>query len=101
MDYESGCHPPVVNDPAYAQKISEIGKERIGSSYFQEVRPLMLGEDFSWYQKEIPGVFAFVGCGKPGLPVCPNHHPGFRIDEDALPLAVMMHLCAVEGGGRL
>ena len=101
VDYESGCHPPVINDPDYANEIQKVGIERIGRSYFKNLRPLMLGEDFSWYQKEIPGVFAFIGCGKEEEPVYPNHHPGFRIDEAALPLAVMMHLCALEAACKI
>ena len=59
------------------------------------IAPLMLGEDFSWYQKEVPGVFAFVGCGTPGRKCYPNHHPKFEVEESALLDGVLLHLAAV------
>ena len=74
--YEQGSHPPVLNDEAH-------------------IAPLMLGEDFSWYQKEVPGVFAFAGCGTPGRKCYPNHHPKFEIEESALADGVLLHLAAV------
>ena len=96
INYRSNCHPAVINDPAFSCAIIETGKERIGDSCFQSLPPSMLGEDFSWYQEKVPGVFAFVGCGKPGQEVMFNHHPCFKIDEDSLGSAILLHLCAVE-----
>lgn len=55
----------------------------------------MLGEDFSWYQTMVPGVFAFVGCGKIEGESYPNHHPKFDIEERALVDAVALYLAAV------
>ncbi|MDL2258845.1 M20 family metallopeptidase [Eubacteriales bacterium OttesenSCG-928-K08] len=44
---------------------------------------LMIGEDFSFYQQEIPGLFFFVGVGEySGFP--PLHSPYFNFDEKAL-----------------
>ena len=44
---------------------------------------LMLGEDFSFYQQEIPGLFFFVGVGEySGFP--PLHSPHFNFNEEAL-----------------
>src|SRR3569833_2061813 len=49
------------------------------------------GEDFSFYQEKVPGLFVFLG----GMPkggdaktVAPNHTPDFFIDESAFPLGV-------------
>lgn len=96
VDYTSACHPPVVNDRSFASSLLKIGKKRMGYDHFRYISPLMLGEDFSWYQKYVPGVFAFVGCGQPGQTVYPNHHPRFCIDKAALGQACRLHLCAVE-----
>lgn len=43
----------------------------------------MIGEDFSFYQREIPGLFFFVGVGEySGFP--PLHSPHFSFNEEAL-----------------
>ena len=45
------------------------------------------GEDFAAYQKEIPGVFAFVGSN--GEKNAPDwHHDDFLVKDEALPVAV-------------
>jgi len=47
------------------------------------MQQLMLGEDFSFYQQEIPGLFFFVGVGEySGFP--PLHSPHFNFNEEAL-----------------
>ena len=47
------------------------------------VEPAMAAEDFSEYQREIPGVFCFLGIqgGRGGAPL---HALDFDFDEDAL-----------------
>lgn len=45
---------------------------------------LMASEDFSEFQKEIPGVYILVGAppvGKEPATAAPNHNPGFDFDE--------------------
>lgn len=39
-----------------------------------------IGEDFSFYQQKIPGVFVMIGSGGPYA----LHHPKFRVDDKAL-----------------
>ena len=45
----------------------------------------MGGEDFSFYMKEVPGVFAFLGSRnvEKGL-IYTNHQEQYTVDEDAL-----------------
>lgn len=78
--------PAVVNDEALAFAAEQIASE-IG---LNRVRPLPspAGEDFSFYQKEVPGLFLFLGTSGPHE----WHHPGFDVDERALPLGA--HLLA-------
>lgn len=48
-------------------------------------------EDFSFYQKKVPGFFYFLGCtpkDQDPLYAAPNHSPRFFIDEAALPTGV-------------
>jgi amidohydrolase len=54
-------------------------------------------EDFSFYQKAIPGFFYFMGCCPPdrdAATAAPNHSPRFYVDEACLPLGVNT-LCAL------
>lgn len=54
---------------------------------------MMLGEDFSVYQKRIPGVFVFVGAGNEEIGrAYPNHHEKFNIDEKAVIIATELYL---------
>ena len=93
--YDYGSHPPVNNDKKYSDAIQVKAQKLLSRRDFQHIAPLMLGEDFSWYQTKVPGVFAFVGCGNPNKEVFPNHHPRFEIDEEALVDAVTLHIAAV------
>ena len=52
-----------------------------------ETLPSTGGEDFAAYQKEIPGVFAFIGSN--GEDNAPDwHHDDFLVKDEALPVAV-------------
>lgn len=49
-------------------------------------RASMGGEDFSEYLRHSPGCFIYIGTGNRSLgTTVPWHHPGFDIDESALP----------------
>lgn len=95
ISYDYGSHPPVYNDSAFSENIQDEAKKLLREQSFAHIPPMMLGEDFSWYQTKVPGVFAFVGCGNPKEETFPNHHPRFDIDEDALKDAVSLHIAAV------
>ncbi|PQP81044.1 amidohydrolase [Paenibacillus sp. PCH8] len=76
--------PAVVNDESLA-----IAAEHVASELgLNRVRPLPspAGEDFSFYQKEVPGLFLFLGTSGPHE----WHHPGFDVDERALPLGAYL-----------
>ena len=77
-------YPPVLNDPILTQNMVELLKEN-EISYQELPEPFFLGEDFSYYQEKVPGVFFFLGTGSEeknfihGL-----HHNQFNFDEAAL-----------------
>ncbi|MDQ1234031.1 amidohydrolase [Paenibacillus sp. SORGH_AS306] len=70
--------PPVLNDEQWTGA-AQIAAEK---SDLQVVEPAVspASEDFSFYQKEVPGVFIFVGTSGPQE----WHHPSFDVDERAL-----------------
>ncbi|MBN2979798.1 MULTISPECIES: amidohydrolase [Cohnella] len=82
--------PAVTNDPSWIETAlaaaAKAGLEAI------EPVPSLAGEDFAFYQREIPGVFAFVGTNGPHE----WHHPAFDLDERALPLAAAYLAAAAE-----
>ena len=69
-------YPAVMNDPALYDRVRACGVE------FAELeRPVMITEDFSWYQRTLPGMFFFLGAG----PAPALHAADFRFDESILP----------------
>lgn len=72
-------YPAVMNDPGLYEDYKEIVK-RSGAVFKEREMPHMTGEDFAFYQKKWPGVFAFLGVGLvPAL-----HNNRFDFDEKAL-----------------
>ncbi len=94
IDYVFGSHPPLINHDTWSQVIGDQAKDMLTDDEFTRMPPMMLGEDFSWYQVHVPGVFAFVGCGSETGIQYANHHPKFDIDEKALSDAVTLHIAA-------
>ena len=89
-------HPGVINDAALTERLTEKAKVLFGKDRLCHVPPMMLGEDFSFYQQTVPGVFMFAGGGNPEIGCgYPNHHDCFNIDERVLTDSVMLHLMAV------
>ena len=49
------------------------------------MQPMMIAEDFSWFQRHVPGAYCFLGIQKPGCDA-PLHSNRFNLDEaDLLP----------------
>ncbi|MFT3996056.1 MAG: amidohydrolase [Asticcacaulis sp.] len=88
--------PLTYNDPALSAAITPAMIRAAGSS--DRVDPAAQAvtgaEDFSEFQKKVPGVFAFLGVAdpakKPGE-VAPNHSPYFDVYEPALEVGVRAH----------
>ncbi|MGN8771725.1 amidohydrolase [Paenibacillus barengoltzii] len=74
--------PPVLNDP----KLAELGEAAAEAAGYQAVSPVPspAGEDFSWYQREVSGLFVFMGTDGPQE----WHHPAFDLDERAIPVSI-------------
>ncbi|MGI6706441.1 MAG: M20 metallopeptidase family protein [Clostridia bacterium] len=78
---EKTFYPVVMNHPETTRYLEEcIGKENI-----VVMEPLMIAEDFSYFQKRIPGTYYFVGCGNPDKNmIYPLHSNRFNFDEAVL-----------------
>lgn len=89
--------PPATNNtPAWTDFAIQMAEE---SGLTVEPAPVNLaGEDFAYYQEEIPGAFVLVGTGKSPA----NHNPKFHVDPAALgPAAKYMARLAKEAFARL
>lgn len=73
--------PAVHNDPSLAE-LTVQAAERTGLTVV-DTPPSPAGEDFAYYQKQIPGFFVFMGTSGSRE----WHHPAFDLDERALPLS--------------
>ncbi|MBR0669703.1 amidohydrolase [Neoroseomonas soli] len=52
----------------------------------RDVLPAMTGEDFSWYLKQVPGAFVWIGNG-PAENGCELHNPLYDFNDEILPTA--------------
>jgi len=75
--------PPVINDPVAAAFVRTAAENHCSDAVVAPVRPVMGGEDFSFYLEQRPGAFAFIGMGGP-LSRHGHHTPLFDIDEEVL-----------------
>lgn len=79
-------YPPVINNNDMVKLVKEAGGNILGDDSVVELSvPTMGGEDFSYFQQKVPGVFFVVGTynEEKGL-VNALHNPKFNIDEDIL-----------------
>lgn len=70
--------PPVLNHSDWTDAAIQAAKQSGLETVIPAVSPA--SEDFAFYQKEVPGVFIFVGTSGPQE----WHHPSFDVDERAL-----------------
>ena len=90
IDIASG-YPITFNDPDLTAQMLPSLQEAAGADSVFEIKAITGAEDFSFFQKEVPGVYFFLG-GKPlDVPVgesAPHHTPDFYIDESGMLLGV-------------
>lgn len=86
---EAEGNPVTVNDPALAARMRPSLEKAAGAGNVIDMPLVMGAEDFSYYAREVPGLFFFVGAtpkGQDPLKAPSNHSPEFFLDESALAL---------------
>ena len=84
-------YPVTVNDPALTEAMLPTLRRVAGDAQVQLVPKVMGSEDFSFFQRVVPGLFIFLGVVPPGTATqdaAPNHSPRFFVDERSLVLGV-------------
>ena len=83
--------PITYNDPELTQRMAPTLERVAGPGNAAASPPTTGAEDFSYFQREIPGLYFFLGVIPDSIPLlqaAPNHSPYFFADEAALPLGV-------------
>ncbi len=93
---------PLVNDEELFSFARSVVSELLGEEHFLEAPIRMGGEDFSFFAREVPGLFLRLGVRAPGTSVRPLHTPTFDLDERALPIgAAVLSTLAVRWLGGM
>ncbi|MFC1554684.1 M20 family metallopeptidase [candidate division KSB1 bacterium] len=83
FDYKPGA-PVVDNDRNLTDFVRKTSADIIGNEGVKNFKGTFGGEDFSEYQKIVPGCFFRLGCTAEGEKAAPPHSPQFNPDERAL-----------------
>jgi len=91
-------YPTTTNEPKNTAYVKKIASQIIGEENVRPCKPMLGGEDFSYFLKKIPGAMFFLGTHNPETESKPivNHDPRFNPDERAIPLGmkILSHLVA-------
>ena len=84
FDYQFG-YAPTINDEEVTRLMDETVCEVFGEESREILKPIMGSEDFSAFQKVVPGSYIGIGARneEKGI-IYPHHHPKFTVDEQAL-----------------
>lgn len=76
---------PTMNTPAECALVQRTAQDLLGENHvIVPEKTAMTGEDFSFFAKEVPGAFYWLGCQEPGAPFYPLHSDHFAPDEAAM-----------------
>ncbi|MGH2909702.1 MAG: M20/M25/M40 family metallo-hydrolase, partial [Solirubrobacteraceae bacterium] len=82
--------PVLDNHPAVIEAFAAAAAGAGAGTVRRLERATMYSEDFAFYTERVPAAMAWLGVGGEGAP--PLHHPGFTVDEAALPIGAAL-LC--------
>ena len=99
---DSLVYPPVINPLKQTEFVKETVLEYLGESALVMMEePSMGAEDFSYYLKEIPGCYFYLGIQRPDGSTTPLHNEGFDFDDEALPVGMSIFIGLVLEFGRI
>ena len=89
LEFVGVGNPVTYNDPKLVGATLPTLRRVLGEAHLFEPKPQMGAEDFSMYQKVIPGFFYFLGVGNKAKGITDMiHTPEFDADEDSLVIGV-------------
>ncbi len=92
MDYRDG-YPPTLNDPAMTE-VARRAAVKVAGDGVGEPYLTMGGEDMTYFLKEVPGCYIFLGSAKPEAQgnLVPHHCSYFDFDERALAIGASIFI---------
>ncbi len=82
-------YPITYNDPDLTSQMLPSLEKAAGKENVKVIKAITGAEDFSFFAKEVPGLYFFLGGKTPGdETAAPHHTPDFHIDESGLLLGV-------------
>jgi len=87
----SAGYPVTANDPVLTDRMVPTLQRVAGDHPIIVTERLTVAEDFSYFQRQAPGLFIFLGVtpdGQDPADVAANHSPRFFAAEEALPVGV-------------
>lgn len=90
VEWATDPYPVTWNHPEATERFRTVARQAIGTEFVhEEPEPSMGGEDFSFYGREVPACFFFLGIRPEGWTSYPNlHAPTFDFNDDAIPYGV-------------
>ena len=84
-----GSNPVTYNEPALVEEMLPTIRRVVGATNVIAPKPFMPAEDFSEYQKIVPGFFYFLGVGNKARGITAAWHTAeFDVDEESLVVGV-------------
>lgn len=100
LEYIKG-YPPLMNSPGTTKTALSALEKTVGKNNIVLVeKPALIGEDFSFFSREVPSQFLWLGCRPEGVEkekMPPLHSSCFLPDEKAIPIGVeVLAACVME-----
>ncbi|MCA1636172.1 MAG: amidohydrolase [Acidobacteria bacterium] len=84
-----GSNPVTYNEPSLVEETLPTIRGVVGAENTLALKPFMPAEDFSNYQKVVPGFYYFLGVGNRARGITAGWHtPEFDVDEESLVVGV-------------
>jgi amidohydrolase len=88
LNIEDG-NPVTYNEPSLVEETLPTIRRVVGDGNALALKPFMPAEDFSHYQKIVPGFYYFLGVGNRAKGITAGWHtPDFDVDEESLVVGV-------------
>jgi len=90
------CHyPPLINDVKITEEMGKLAAKVLGPENVLRAKPLMIGEDYTYFLKKVPGTFVLIGAANNAPEYSKDiHNPCFTIDESALKTMMKLYSSA-------
>ena len=88
LSFDNG-NPVTYNEPLLVEQTLPTMRRVLGENNVVAIKPFMPAEDFSQYQKVVPGFFYFLGVGNKAKGITAGWHTAnFDVDEESLVIGV-------------